>query len=31
VFLFDIASPEVKGLAEQQDMFWPVFWSASKS
>jgi peptide/nickel transport system substrate-binding protein len=30
VFVFDIASPEVQGLAEQQDMFWPVFWSASK-
>jgi peptide/nickel transport system substrate-binding protein len=31
VFLFDIASPQVQGLTEQQDMFWPVFWSVSKS
>jgi peptide/nickel transport system substrate-binding protein len=31
VFLFDIASPEVEGLAEGQDMFWPVFWNAKKS
>jgi peptide/nickel transport system substrate-binding protein len=30
VFLFDIASPQVHGLAKGQDMFWPVFWNASK-
>jgi peptide/nickel transport system substrate-binding protein len=31
VFTFDIASPQVEGLPEQQTMFWPVFWNAKKS
>ena len=31
VFTFDIVSPQIEGLPEQQTMFWPVFWNAHKS
>jgi peptide/nickel transport system substrate-binding protein len=31
VFTFDIASPQIEGMPEQQSMFWPVFWNAKKS
>jgi peptide/nickel transport system substrate-binding protein len=31
VFNFDIVSPQIEGLPEQQTMFWPVFWNAHKN
>jgi hypothetical protein len=31
VFTFDIASPQIEGMPEQQTMFWPVFWNAKKN
>ena len=30
VFIFDIASPQLQGLADQVELNWPKFWGVSK-